>query len=568
MSGRSHASILAAVVVITAVSVTAQQPFSVEQTLKPSFSVAGVRLVDVDGDGAHEVIVVGDAGEVRTYGAANGAVDPAPRGALTLPHPAHTVMGVASMTPARTRSLVTVTPRGIIAYEPDESGAFATAGTPMSPTRGRRAPGFKIRVGAPRFAPVCQDMNGDGRVDVLVPVGDKVELWINGGSSSDTNPNALPRLRRAARLPVKVRRRAGFQADRLSDELESSFTIPRVQTADLNGDGRDDLIVEDGRRRAYHLQKVDGSIPVEPDVTLDLSIFRDTTPKATVRPGRTLAGGDRQTLQSRDLNGDGIPDYVIAHRRKVWVFHGRKGQGPQFTDPVQILRSADDVTTLALMDLQPDGHPDLVVIKVQVPSVSGLLVGALGALEVELTAVGYASKAGDGFETKPKWKSEITVELPSIVSIMKNPYAIIRRFEEAGAGFEATLDADFDGDGKPDIAVLDQENRRLRLWRGAKNPRSDPKDDPDALLRGILFEDKDKTWDLDRLVDLVGKVAKSHVGNRTGGRDPDLEIPLRKDGKELIVHVRSGDVDGDGKAEFVVGYRDVATTVLEVIGVR
>jgi len=463
-------------------------------------------------------------------------------------------------------SLVTVTSKGIISYQANDAGALAANGKALSPTRGRRAPGFKIRVGAPRFAPVCRDMNGDGKVDVLVPVGDSVELWLSEGSSAEgAEARALPRLRRAARLPVKVRRRGNSDAGRLSDELESSFTIPRLETRDLNGDGRDDLIARDGRRRAYHLQRDDGTIPVDPDVKLDLRIYRDTTPKATLRPGRTLAGGDRQSLQSRDLNGDGIPDYVIAHRRKVWIFHGRKGQGPQFTDPVQILRSADDITTLALMDLQPDGHPDLVVIKVQVPSVSGLLVGALGDLEVELTAVGYASKKGGGFETKPQWKSDIVVQLPSVVSIMKNPYAIIRRFEEAGAGFEASVDADVDGDGKLDVVVLDAGERRLRIWRGANNPTPEGKDDPDALLRGILFEDKDKTWNLDRLVDLVGKVAESEVGNKTGGRDPDLEIPLRPDAEVDDVH--SSDLDGDGRAELVVVYRRGERMLLDVLDV-
>ena len=53
-----------------------------------------------------------------------------------------------------------------------------------------------------------------------------------------------------------------------------------------------------------------------------LEIFKDTTPRADLRPGRIWAGSDRTRYLSRDLDNDGVPDYVIAHRRKVWVFHG------------------------------------------------------------------------------------------------------------------------------------------------------------------------------------------------------------------------------------------------------
>lgn len=549
---------------------TGRAQLAVQQTVKPQLTLAGFRLVDLTGDGVRDLLVVGAGGEVRTYAVASGehTLPERPAGTLVLPDPRHTLLGLSRLRGVeQVPDLVAVSPSGISAYRADATGGFGNGATALAPTRGRRRPRFRLRVGRPTFTRICRDMNGDGRDDVLVPVGESVELWVNDGPAKDTDDAVgFPKLHRAARLPVRVRRRAGVDASLLSDQLENSFTVPQLQTADVNGDGRDDLLVQDGRRRAFHLQRADGTIPVEPDVSVNLEIFRDTTPKASVRPGRTLAGGDRQSMQSRDLDGDGIPDYVIAHRRKVWVFHGRKEQGPQFTKPTQILRSADDVTALALMDLQPDGHPDLVIVKVQVPSVGGLLVGALGDLEVEVTAVGYASKAGKGFDTDPGWRSDITVELPSIVSIMKNPYAIIRRFEEAGSAFERSIDADLDGDGKEDVIVLDAAGK-LRAWSGAKNPTPQSKNDPDALLRHVLFQDKDRTWDLDRLVDLVGRIAEGDIGRRTGGRDPDFKADLDAGEGVQILGVRPGDIDGDGKDELVVAYRSHdGTTTLDVLG--
>ena len=559
-----------------AAAAAGQARLQVRQTLKPGFPVADYRLIDINGDGAEDILIVGDKGEVRTFAMAKGAsaLPAKASGSLDLPYPRHTLLGLAALgETGKTMDLIALSPGGISAYRAGADVGFPQAGTPLAPTSGRRRAALRLRVGRPTFAHICRDMNGDGRQDVLVPVGESIELWLNDGLVTTTNDTPeFPRLRRIARLPIKIQHRPSFDAERLSDELENSFSVPQLQTADLNGDGRDDLLIEDGGRRAFHLQRADGSIPVEPDVSINLDVFRDTTPKAALRPGRTLAGGDQQSIQSRDLDGDGIPDHVVAHRRKVWVFHGRKGQGPQFTKPTQILRSADDVTALSLMDLQPDGHPDLVIMKVQVPSVGGLFIGALGGLEIEVTAVGYASKAGRGFETTPRWRSDITVELPSIVSIMKNPYALIQRFERASDAFDSSLDADLDGDGKGDVIVLDRAAGKIRVWYGAKNPTPVSKNDPDALMRHVLFEDKKRTWDVDRLVDLVGRVAQGNVGRRTGGRAADAEMSIRAvdaqaGAKQVFLGVRTGDVDGDGRDELVTAYRSMTgLTTVQILG--
>lgn len=68
---------------------------------------------------------------------------------------------------------------------------------------------------------------------------------------------------------------------------------------------------------------------------------------------------------------------MIAHRRKVWVFHGTK-DGPQFKDPSNVLKTADDVTTMLTVDLNEDKFVDLVIIKVEVPSVATIMTGFFG----------------------------------------------------------------------------------------------------------------------------------------------------------------------------------------------
>ena len=159
------------------------------------------------------------------------------------------------------------------------------------------------------------------------------------------------------------------------------------------------------------------------------------------------------------------------------------------------------------------------------------------------------------------------MELPSIISIMKNPYTIIQRFERAGDAFESALDADLDGDGKTDVIVLDRAAGKLRVWHGAKNPAPTSEVDPDALMRHVLFEDRQRTWDLDRLVDLVGRIAQGDVGRRTGGRPPDAETTLRSADGLRVLGVRRGDIDGDGRDELVVAYRSASgATTLDILG--
>src|SRR5262249_52865781 len=152
------------------------------------------------------------------------------------------------------------------------------------------------------FAEIARDVNGDGRPDLVVPRGEDCELWLNSGVDPQTR---LPVFTRTASFHVALERSVATRAEALSDVLESSFRIPALRIEDVNGDGRRDLCVESGKTRTWSLQRADGSFPAEPDVTLDLSTFRDTTPEATVELGRTLAGGDDQRLETRDLDGDG-----------------------------------------------------------------------------------------------------------------------------------------------------------------------------------------------------------------------------------------------------------------------
>jgi hypothetical protein len=282
--------------------------------------------------------------------------------------------------------------------------------------------------------------------------------------------------------------------------------------------------------------------------------------------GRTLAGGDDQRLETRDLDGDAIPDYVIAHRRKVWVFRGTKA-GPQFTEPSDVLRVADDVTALILTKLDEDDYPDLLILRVQMPTIATLLRGLIAQWDIDVAAIGYANLGGKKFDTTAKWKGELAVRLPAILGIIKNPEKLVKRLEEIARRFRLPVPGDFDGDGRPDIALVGETGERVELYTsrvgGAKA------DDDERAIGDVFFGENDKVWELEEILRWIGDFAERVAARHTGGGPPYASWALRPAGEFERTGVEAGDLDGDGRAELVVCYdRDGVEGVFDVVRVE
>lgn len=507
-----------------------------------------VALHRVDGPKQADLLIaIGAGGEVRTVrGMAAEGEDLDLGGTLVLPGAETLLYDFAEILgDGGAPELVTLSAAGLQAYRFGEDGFYGGEPVRLDGRRRRGRARFGIRTGVPRRSEFCRDVNGDGIADVLVPDWTHCELWTRA-------PGEGPiRFRRAARLQIRRNLERRAEGTRLSDEWESTFVLSSLTTRDVNGDGRADILTGRRRQRAWYLQAEDGTFPEEPSVTLDADLFRDTSPKAKLRPGRVLAGDDRQTVQTGDLDGDGVPDTVISHRRTIWVFRGG-AEGPRFDEPTQVLRASEDVTALLLLRLDDDAAADLVAIKVEVPSIGSLLVGALGGLDVEMSAVGYRAKGDGTFERKPKWRGKLVLQLPSLTEVIRDPQKIIRRFEEVGERVEGFVEGDVDGDGKPDLLKTSTEGDELRWWRSvaSKEVAADQ-----SILREILFGQGDRKWDLDDVLKWLSRVVDSERVRRTGNRDPDgiekLALSERADLEATIL----ADVDGDGRDEVIFCWR-------------
>jgi FG-GAP-like repeat len=514
-------------------------------TLRTGLVHADHRVGDLDGDGIPELLICGQDGKVRVWkrrtdgpGMAAALV-----GDLDLPEPGRSLLAVGDLVgTGGPPQLLVLSPRGMALHRADAGGGFRSEGEPLI---SRRPPRFTLRLGGPRFAEVLEDLNGDGRLDVIVPHAHEIELWLNRGVDE---ADGLPRLSKAAVVRTDLKSTDRVRGSTLSDQLECGFRIPKLEFTDVNGDGRPDLVVSDGDERAFHLQREDGSIPREPDRTLDLDLFRDTTPPAEIRPGRILAAKNRATLSMQDLDADGIPDYVIAHRRKIWVFKGTK-DGPRFTEPSDILKTSEDISALLVLPLDEDGRPDLLLLRVLVPNVASILRGFFAEIEVEISAVGYPGRPGPKFTRTPEWKGELRVVLPAISEILKNPQALLSRLEETGSKFRPTVTADFDGDGTLDVALLAEDGSAVELW---KVQGDDAPEITGAGLGSLFFREGEREWTLDRVLTWFGDMAKRRVERLTGGRPPDARIIVRSPGRYRIDAIEAEDFTGSGAAEILI----------------
>lgn len=225
------------------------------------------------------------------------------------------------------------------------------------------------------------DFNGDGNLDVAIPDGSQsVQIWLGNGKGSFTSASQVP----AGQFP--------FQA----------------AVGDFNLDGKPDLAVA-GQSGQVTVLEGDGAGGFAPfpastlscgSICMDLAVgdFNgDGFPDLAVvdygngnQPGKvTIFSGDGRGgftqyssfptgiapyfVVSGDLNGDGLPDLVIANKGSntvsVWLAN---------VGPIQPVGVGNGPITLALGDFNGDGTLDLAVANTGDSSVSILLGGGNG----------------------------------------------------------------------------------------------------------------------------------------------------------------------------------------------
>ena len=266
-----------------------------------------------------------------------------------------------------------------------------------------------------------------------------------------------------------------------------------AQSADFNGDGRDDLLLAPTNPESY---------PSEYPVLL----FDGESDGTFGAPAELLIQAGAVGLDARDVTGDGVPDVLLVTDVDHVTLLDGQGDG-SFSEPRRFVTGRRVASSL-LADLDGDGASELV------------LLSDVGEAEPRLEIARGA--AAGGFELPP-------------VSPVPDGYPEILQ-----------PPADFDGDGHLDVLTIGYEQLSLmlgtgdgRFVSGASTPTSvNPWPMPVADLNG------DGRLDL---VQAAGDGFAVAVGLPDGTFAATPSAGERSIGKAAL-----GDIDGDGHPDLAV----------------
>jgi hypothetical protein len=231
-----------------------------------------------------------------------------------------------------------------------------------------------------------------------------------------------------------------------------SFTFPSVHVIDTDGDGRNDLVLALEDRIAVYRQRAGLAFDRRPTMTRDFGVRSAAERKESFNSA---------AVNLVDLDGDGVAD-LIVHKQIIhgitsahttnYVYLGKRGGGwPD--NPDQILRCEGVGGGLEglgeqLIDLNADGHPDLVIPTTSMSVWAIIRVLTSKTLKVNFQVFPFL----DGkFAEKPAAERELKFKIP---------------FSGASDLQAVEIRGDYNGDRRPDLAFGVSENE-LAIFPGA-----------------------------------------------------------------------------------------------------
>jgi len=370
-------------------------------------------------------------------------------------------------------------------------------------------------------------------------------------------------------LPAVAYDSGGIYCGGTSNDSGSAFSR-FVAVADLNGDGKPDLVATNCQNDTVGVLLGNG------DGTFQAAVIY------------AAGGSESGPIAVADVNGDGHPDLVVGFSPGIGVLLGN-GDGT-FQSAVTYGSGGVEVLDVAIADVNRDGKPDLVVTNCGENGCSqgGTLAVLLGrgdgtfgsavlydSGEFEPSSIAVADVNGDGHPDL------LVVDLMSkaLAVVLGNGNGTFQAgvtYEPGGFGPPESLAvADVNGDGKPDLVVAECVDGSctggdgavtVLLGNGDGTFRSAVAyDSGGGSNTGVAIADVDGDGKPDLI---VANSYSSTVGVLLGNGDGTFQRAQTYGpggiGPVLIV---VADVNGDGKPDLVVGNVCDQSCDFEIVGV-
>lgn len=283
---------------------------------------------------------------------------------------------------------------------------------------------------------------GGGPPLLLVPAADGLQVWSALRDAGAGNAAGEWRKIQTIDSVIRVRQQVSALATACISSLDLDLSL-----GDINGDGRDDLMVrwpEPGGTNIYRLyrQQTNGQFEAEPALT-----YADRADAFS-------------WLDWIDLNRDGHVDLV----KGIWlnevsfipgVPSGKAWVGTYIADsrgripdrPQQVLRKDDWSPVLPVVDIDGDDYPDLVLGYVPMDSRENLRKEIV-ARQIDYQLWFYFFRPGTGFPAQADCERTVTIHLDRTTTPLD--WSLAEDFQRC-----VKVGGDFNGDGKTDLLVRD-----------------------------------------------------------------------------------------------------------------
>jgi uncharacterized protein (TIGR03437 family) len=314
-----------------------------------------------------------------------------------------------------------------------------------------------------------------------------------------------------------------------------------IAIGDLNGDGKADVVVL-ARNKNFpntvliQLGNGDGTM---------------TTVGAISQTGTGSVG-----VVIADFNNDGKPDLAIsnANSNDISILFG-KGDGT--FQPAVSIPAGTSLARIATADFNGDGKPDLAVAAIDTKQVLILLGKGDGTFQAPVSyaagstpvAVFTADLNGDGKVDLVVANQDFNVGAVSV--LLGNGDGTFQAPQQYKGGPSATAAAigDFDGDGKLDLASVDNNGLNVFLGNGDGTFQA-PQQYALAGTMWVEAADFDGDGNLDLVVSTVGST--KNLAFFLGNGDGTFQAPALLFGGNGPANMALGDFNKDGKPDLAV----------------